>query len=369
MIQPSRREILAAGSALAAAPALLACAAMSSGSQGTQGVHDDAALRELLAFNRTKHPRYRGGLANHLSMALCAEHALGASDERLAAFAKKYSAMLDPMPTSGARVDAKHWKDALGHDEALFGLVQFFENDLRERGRATALREALDVLTPSLNSAAFHCLIRTAFGVRFDDDAEIAHGLAYWTVTAETLGALKQIERRESDPRALLERVRSDATLANASITGSSISARMQKASQLQGFAEIAGGLSIDEHSLDGMAREMLALFASTGNFTALHAVTSTHALRVLMPFMSDRELSLRYHWQALTAAFIGIGSPRAKEKLAENTAEWSAIASRAIASDDDHDAKLVFACREEQALRGDEMYRFAAALRVKLVS
>ena len=107
----------------------------------------------------------------------------------------------------------------------------------------------------------------------------------------------------------------------------------------------------------------------STGNFTALHAVTSTHALRVLMPFMSDRELLLRYHWQALTAAFIGIGSPRAKETLPENKAEWSSIASRAIASDDDHDAKLVFACREEQALRGDEMYRFAAALRVKLIS
>ncbi len=342
---------------------------MASGSAQTQSNDRDAALRGLLAVNRTKHPRYHGGLANHLSMALCAEHSLGASDERLNAFAKKYSAMLDPMPTIGPTVDRKHWKDALGHEEALFGLVKFFEADMHERGREVALREALDVLSPSLNSDAFHCLIRTGFGVRFDDDAEIAHGLAYWTITADSLGALKSVETSERDPRALLERIRTDATLANASISGGSIKGRMHQASQLPAFAEISSSLSIDDHSLESIAREMLALFASTGNFTALHAVTSTHALRMLLPFASDRELLLRYHWQALTAAFIGIGSPRAKEKFADNAPDWNAIATRAVASDDDHDAKLVFACHEEQAHRGGDSYRFAAALRVKLTS
>ncbi|HUR27743.1 MAG TPA: questin oxidase family protein [Planctomycetota bacterium] len=323
-------------------------------------------LRELLLQNRTKHPRYHGDLANHLSMALCAQHALGASAERMAAFAKKYSTMLDPMPTSGPAVEPQRWKDALGHDEALYGLVQFFESDLRERGREIALRDALDVLTPSLCSAAFHCLIRTAFGVRFDDDAEIAHGLAYWAITAETLGSLKKTGARELEVCALLERIRSDDVLANASISGNSISARMQQVSMLRGFAEVASALAVDERTLDRLAREMLALFASTGNFTALHAVTATHALRVLLPYAKDRESLLRHHWQALAAAFISIGSPRAKEPLSSEVPTWNAISLRAIASDDDHDAKLVFACHEEQSHRGNETYRFAAALRVE---
>jgi hypothetical protein len=368
VIQPSRREILARGAALAAAPVLSNCAGEISAVKATTHEDEkDRTLRELLAFNRTKHPRYGGGLANHLSMALCAEHALGANAERLSAFAKKYSSHLDPMPRDGSAVDPKRWKDALGHDDALYGFVKFFETDLRERGRKIALGDALDVLTPSLNSAAFHCLIRTAFGVRFDDDAEIAHGLGYWAITADSLGALTKVEKQERDPRVLLERIRADETLAKASFSGGSISGRMEQASHLRGFAELASALEIDEKTIDLLAREMLALFASTGYFSSLHAVTSTHALRVLLPFASDRELLLRYHWQALAAAFIGIGSPRAKEKFADDVPDWSAIATRAVSSDDDHDAKLVFACREEQAFRGGDTYRFAAALRVKL--
>src|SRR5689334_2531167 len=138
-------------------------------------------------------------------MALWSQHALGASEERLSDFSRKYSTLLDPMPESGPALEAKRWKEALGHDEALYGFVKFFEAQLRERGREAVLREVLEVLTPSLSSAAFHCLIRTAFGVRFDDDAEIAHGLAYWAVTVETLGPLATVEQRERDPRALLE--------------------------------------------------------------------------------------------------------------------------------------------------------------------
>ncbi len=366
MVQPSRRDILAAGSALLTASALPACASK----EKTMAESDDrdSALRELLELNRTKHPRYGRGLANHLSMALLSQHSLGASVARMREFAAKYSAMLDPLPTSGPAIDAANWRQSLGHDEALHGLVVFFLRDLRERGRDAVLRDALEVLAPSLGSAAFHCLIRTAFGVRFDDDAEIAHGLSYWTITAESLGALTPSEPRERDPAVLLERIRCESELANASIAGNLISERMQQASRLPAFAPIVGALEVDRRTLELFAREMLALFASSGNFTALHALTSTHALRLLLPFAGDPESLRRYHWQALTAAFIGIGSPRARELDLRATPEWSAIAARAIASNDDHDAKLVFACREEQALHGGDLYRYAAALRVKLV-
>lgn len=328
----------------------------------------DTTLRELLEINRTKHPRYRRGLANHLSMALFSQHSLGASAARMREFATKYSAMLDPLPTSGPAIDAANWGQSLGHDEALHGLVLFFERELRERGRETVMRAALDVLAPSVGSAAFHCLIRSAFGVRFDDDAEIAHGLAYWTITAESLGTLARTESREREPGLLLERIRSAAALACASIAGDLISDRMQQAARLPAFAPIVGALEVDEQTLARLAQEMLALFASTGNFTALHALTSTHALRLLLPFARDPERLLRYHWQALAAAFIGIGSPRAKEVDLSAIPDWNAIAARAIASNDDHDAKLVFACREEQALRGGELYRYASARRVKLL-
>lgn len=328
----------------------------------------DTTLRELLEINRTKHPRYRRGLASHLSMALWSQHSLGASAARMREFAKKYSAMLDPLPTSGPAIDAANWKQSLGNDEALHGLLLYFQRELPERGREAVLRDALDLLAPCVGSAAFHCLIRTAFGVRFNDDAEIAHGLAYWMITAESLGSLSQTEPREQDPALLLERIRCEPELANASIVGNLISERMQQASRLPAFAPIVGALEVDEQALARLGQEMLVLFASTTNFTALHALTSTHALRLMLPFARKPGSLLRYHWQALAAAFIGIGSPRARKLDLSATPGWSAIAARAIASNDDHDAKLVFACREEQALYGGDLYRYAAALRMKLV-
>lgn len=353
-----------------AAPTLLAYGAQASTmSATTQGDERSAVLRELLAFNRTKHPRYRGGLANHLPMALCSQYSLGASSARLKEFATSYGAMLDPMPVGGRPVDPKDWKRPLGHENALNGFVKFFEGELRERGREAALRDALEALAPSLSCDAFHCLIRTAFGVRFDDDLEIAHGLAYWAITSSSLGAIEKVEQREKEPALLVERIRGDAQLGKASISGSSIIGRMRQATGLPGFAQVAGALEVDEHTQARLAKETLAWFACTGNFTALHAVTATHALRVLLPFSGDAELLLRYHWQALAAAFIGIGAPRTRELPVGAAPNWSAIQARAVASADDHDAKLVFACREEQALHDADAYRYASALRMKLVS
>ncbi|HTF88312.1 MAG TPA: questin oxidase family protein [Planctomycetota bacterium] len=367
---PSRREILAAGSAFAAAPAWIACAGgplhvTSSPTRDTSG----DTLRELLAWNRTKHPRYRGGLANHLSMALWSQHSLGAGEARLREFAASYGAMLESMPTAGPPVDAKEWRQALGRDEALHGFVAHFERELRERGRAAVLHDALDALSPSVGSAAFHCLIRTAFGVRFEDDAEIAHALAYWAVTASTLGTPSANPTDEKDPGAVLQRVRSDERFSKASISGGSIDGRMKQAAAIPGFSDLASSLVLDDAALASIAREMIGLFASTGNFTALHAVTSTHALRIVLPFAADRERLMRFHWQALVAAYIGIGAPAAQALKLEGAPEWPAIGARAVASNDDHDAKLVFACREEAAIHGEGAYRLAAARRVKLAS
>ncbi len=334
----------------------------------TQNEERAAELDQLLAANYLRHPRYGGDLASHLPMALRSLYALGASAERLRDFARHYAGRLDPMPARGALDVGADWPNFLGRDDVLADLVFHFERDLKLRGRHAVLREALAQLAPSLASAAFHCLIRTAFGARFEDDAEIARGLAYWVVTNETLGALESRAPRERDPNALLERIRSDPELGHSAIEGNLISTRMLRAASLPGFAAIASDLVIDEGTLDRLAQVALELYASTGNFTALHGLTSTHALRILRPFARDPTALLRHHWQGLAAAFITIGSPRPKPFAMERASAWNAILDRAIESNDDHDAKLVFACREEGVFRKDDRYRFAAALRMKLL-
>lgn len=358
----SRREVLAAGAVLAGS-----CISPAKAARGEVAVDGDAILRELLARNRGMHPIYRGGLANHLPMELCALSGLGASSERMSAFFASYSRRLDPFPAEGRAVSKDTWRQLLGQPDALYGFAQYFAGDLRERGREVVLRDVLEAFAPSVSSELFHCLIRTAFGVRFDDDEEVAHGLAYWAIRPQALGPLAPEAGREREFAALLARVRESPSLGQAELKGNSNPGRMKQASQLVGFPEVVDALEVDEGTLDRMARAVLGLYVSTRDFTALHAVTSTHALRILLPYFPDRDLALRYHAQALLAAYVRMGAPEIDPRSAEDAPPWDAIATKAVASEDDHDAKFVYACREEQFARGDALYRRAAALRVQL--
>ena len=363
--EPSRRDLLAAGGALGAL-ALANCGASSvSQVKDASPPVRDPTLAALLAKNRENHPVYGGGLANHLSMELCALAALGATAQRLNEFSADYSKRLTPFPGGGVKIARDNWRAQLRNDGALHGFAQYFESELRSRGRDVVLREVLEVFAPTVSSELFHCMIRTAYGVQFDDDAEIAHGLAYWAIMQESLGALGSGAGSEHDFAALLARVRETPALAKAQLTGNSNPGRMLQASRLDGFAALVDSFAADDKALDSVARASLELYAATRSFVALHAVTSTHALRILLPYFPDRALAVRYQAQALIAAYIRMGAPAIEAQSAADAPAWEPTVAKAVASADDHDAKFVYACRDEQSARGGDLYRVAAARRV----
>jgi hypothetical protein len=358
--------VAAALGGAASAQAAACCAASQDAAPRPPDSDVQATLARLLAANRELyHPIWGDGFANHLSMELCALAALGATSQRLDEFSNSYSQNLIAFPRDGISVSKDTWRAQLGNADALRGFARYFAGELRSRGRDDVLREVLGVFAPSISSELFHCLIRTAYGVQFDDDDEVAHGLAYWSIKEQPLGALSESQGTEYDFASLLARVRATPALAGARFTGSSNPGRMQQASRLEGFATITDSLAVDDKTLDRIARATLELFAATRNFTALHAVTSTHALRILLPYFPERALATRYHAQALIAAYVRMGAPTFEVRSSNAAAPWDATIAKAIASADDHDAKFVYACRDEQSARGGELYRIAAARRV----
>ena len=360
--EPNRRDFLRVSAAVSAA---LVCARAPGASQEAADDGRLAVLRELLAFNGTKHPIYGGGLANHLSMELCALYSLGASAERLRTFAESYGTALVPLPEGGPDVEPEDWRGALGKPEALPGMVRMFAEQIRRRGRDAVLREALAEFAPTVASELFHCMIRTAYGVQFEHDRDVAIGLAYWALKPLPLGPLDAKPGGERDFAAVLARVRETPALKNARLTGNSNPGRMRQAAELAGFAEVVNAYAIDDDALARLANAVLDLYATTADFTALHAVTSTHALRVLLPYFPDRERTLRFQAQGLVAAYVRMGAPAIETCFASDAAPWEAIVARAFPSSDDHDAKFVYSCREEERAHGGTTYRFAAQRRV----
>ena len=117
--------------------------------------------------------------------------------------------------------------------------------------------------------------------------------------------------------------------------------------------------LRVDEGTLQRLATLAANLYARSGNFTALHLVTSAHALRVLLPFIEEPVPALRAYWRAFAA---GVAGSNAEPDELPPLHDWGRIVEFALASSDDHVIKLVDACREETAAYGGDAWRRAAS-------
>jgi hypothetical protein len=116
-------------------------------------------------------------------------------------------------------------------------------------------------------------------------------------------------------------------------------------------------------------------LYLSSGDFSSLHGVTGLHAARILSDYTADRRAFSNAVWQALLALYLSLNRPElpSAEALAAATAvdlpDWNTILPTAVASDDDHVIKLVFACLAETRAGGGRIYHLLAAQKAGLAA
>jgi hypothetical protein len=138
-------------------------------------------------------------------------------------------------------------------------------------------------------------------------------------------------------------------------------------------FTPVVDWLRIEEGTLGRVAATSLVLFAATMDFSALHALTGTHWVRLVWKTCPEPQL-LRYFWQAVAALVPSIGFPTLPDAATIEAwrqrpcPDWPAIFAKAVASDDEHDISLVFSASEEEKIYGDRLYRVVAARRVGLI-
>ena len=356
----TRRRLLAAGAGAAAVWWLH--------SSTLAQAEASPVLARLLAENRKRSPEYGGGLANHMSMALVALHGLGADDARLQEYADRHARRLEPLPEDPGGEVPEDWSSVLGRPGLLVPFRRRFDADIAKRGRAAVLGASLPRLASGIATAAFHCVIRTAYAVDCGDDAELAFALAYFASYHHPLPRKddgSEVPKEALAPLELLARARTTKSLAGKTLKGNLIIDVMDQAAVLPGIATVTDPLALDVDTHGRIAHAALRLYLATNSFTALHLVTSTHALRVLAPFVADPMALLRPFWRAVAIAYVGLGTPEIPGEdpaLPKDAADWSKVAAAATKSNDDHVVKLALTCsREEQAWR-DPLYRLAAA-------
>lgn len=311
-------------------------------------------LHPLLSAGRAAwHPLYRGRLVSHLPMAQHALWALGAPDERLQAFgaaqARELEALPRPWPAPARLPD---WRALRGRAAALAELVAHFDAELREQAPETVLQQALPALLDGSASMAFHLLIRTAHAWQSGHGGELALALGLWAsqhaplwraalpppdlALADWLAAIRALPAPTTPPAGLID-------------------ARMQAWAATPGFAQVAARLQLQApaDSLRQLAEWLARAYAASGNFTLLHGVTGSRALRVLLPYVARPQETVRRFAIDAAAALLAsrwTGEPApAEAEPAEQAepADWPLYFEAAAAQDDAHVIKLVHACAE----------------------
>jgi hypothetical protein len=314
----------------------------------------------LLADSEQFSAVYGDGAANHLAMALVALDRLGADEDRLRRYASFYERRLRLKPAEEPPLPDDGWRSVIGKPAYERTLARELADALREKGREAILNGIVPHLAPAIASQAFHGLIRTAYAVDSGDDVDIPDALTSWVIGYGVLG--RRDERRWESAMEAFVAMRGDDRFPR-EFTSRSITGSIAKVIAIPAFDDYRAG--IKTIALRDLTKIAVQLFLATADFTVLHLVTACHATRILQPYLGAGALD--HFAVAMLAAYASIGRPDFDTVLdaAKNPPDWQALSARAIASNDEHDLKLVYSCRREEEHYGWGLHQKAASLRL----
>jgi hypothetical protein len=309
---------------------------------------------ELLEASSQYHVQYGDRLANHLPMVLIALDKMGASRAQLRHAFERSTPHLErpqlPPPDPSVAIE-----ECRNREELYPSALRYYELQIKEHGIEECLRRELPPLLPAIATAAFHPLIRTAYGIDANHQQEIATGLAYWNLEYRTLAASK--ERIALPAAEILPRLAAQYPLI--ALAPGNIADHMFSVTQQRGWMETP--IQPEQLGLEDIARVAIDAYRGTRDFTLLHGVTGCHALRLILPYCPEPESALRYFWAGLVVAYLSTG-PKQVAVAAENGVAigWREIRKRACTSDDDHVIKLAYSCWREMEYSTRSDYRNA---------
>lgn len=263
-------------------------------------------------------PVWRGFLSDHTAMTTLALIERGEPRASIEEWMASYEANLEP---NAQRQRIDDWRDGLGDIDAFLGLIDYFEREFETHGVVETVSRHVPELVSGWARNAFHPMIRLAYGLRFELDAEIAAGLAYAVVIGTSnsladLAAKSQHADKINWPTTIGEGFKWDDKIDHFIATNPDFVPTTTHAT-----TRVYGDAALD-------------ILNATHHFFALHLVTAYHAFRVVSNVvpLPDEMLAA-----GMTVGFAAAGAP----------AFTPGVAPRPFTSDTEHDVKIAFSCRE----------------------
>lgn len=329
----------------------------------------ESLLEEELTFDATT----LNGLTNHLPMALVAKSGLGASNEELRRFANAYRRRLATREPSTTALTSATWTSAIGVAGTYEDFCEYFMHAVNDAGPEATIRSHLDALTSGICGAAFHGALRLAYALEISSPPRIAAGLAYLAESAVPLGETLPSATSSRTVEEVFEQLAMSEEFASLPERGL-ISDAMQDVAAVASFRVAVAGAHLDDDAPERLRAVALALFATTNDFTSLHAVTGVEALTAIRPYATDVRAFDVACLTGVGAAYATVGAPglASPDDLAQFSAERSLttgeIALVGATSNDEHVSKLIYSALRLHESTGDELYVAVAARKAGLL-
>jgi len=338
---------------------------------------DEALYRAARAMAHEDSVEFPLFLANHAPMVLVAMRQMGASGARIQEWYDVYDAShpLPEQPAPVAPITAENWRDHLGDRDREADYRAYFVAEAQRLGIDAVIREYVPQLAPWMAASAIHPLMRMGYALIAEDTDEVGTAIGYWATTALEIPISIEGQSPITDPLDIVAAVPELPGVRDYQVEIDLLWHHIRAVTSSEGFAPLAGRLVMTPACPRRMAELSLALFAGTMDFSALHAVTGFHWLRLMRPHLDDPDALYPILWAIIAALIPKIGFPTlpTADELDEMrkipVPDWPEIFAKAVASADEHDISLTFSAHEENKVWNDPLYKVVAARRVGLIA
>lgn len=258
-------------------------------------------------------------------------------------------------------INEDNWEKHLGTMKNYSAYRTFFLRELQALSWQQLLHKYLTRLQTGFSSHAYHPLIRLGYATLSQDEFEIVAALSY---LADAYCPIRSLANNQNglDVKEIIQSLQAE-NFSHLDLSDGVIAEKMQKANVDKVFQNIAGSLQDCQLKPNDIASLAIILYANTEDFTMLHGVTATHALRLLMPFFAAPQETLILFRLSLLVAYVSIGTPciNFEIKAPESQVAWQSIIKQAVQSYDDHIIKFIYSCHQESMMYSNSLYKYCA--------
>jgi hypothetical protein len=269
------------------------------------------------------------------------------------------------MPPAPALAESA-WAERLGDASAFPAYLAYYAQRSAALGIGAVLAAHLPRLMPGIPTGAFHGIIMSAYAIQRGDEAFLCEALAYFSSAYQELELPADRNRSDAGPAGILDVLEVFFTREGRRTQGGNI---IEMMASLAGDSRIRSRIGFPDWAghdfFPCLTREAVRIYLATRDFTALHLITSLHAMRVIASVFPITEGIKDTYWYSFCLA--GLTVNRTASQITRHAQgipwDWDAIKALAILSDDDHVVKLVHTCYEEHLHYREPAYLDAAML------